>query len=154
LRREGWPRGAGPIFEYAASSRVGILGGHYFTRRQAVNDWCPTHRMFGGAEATAISARRFDADLRMIAVGLRAGLRPLSRAVRVKAKVQVAPYASVSGFRTGRGSAACSIRVAWAAGVDFGNFFESWRANNGGDRHTILTTFHFRRQGRRPDPDI
>jgi hypothetical protein len=154
----------GPIFEYSANNRIALLGGYYFTRQQWAGEWSTTHRYFGGAEATAVSARRIDADVRVIAERFApassAGFARYRERVRVSGKGRIAPYASVEwfqdrqGFRGVRYSGGLRVRGGRGISVDAGYFFEARHLAKGGDRHMVITAFHFRRPGRRADPDI
>lgn len=165
------PRGSGvyqvrggPLVEYELTRRVGVLGGYFFSSQEAGGGWSSTHRPFGGVEATALSRRRYNIDVRVMAERfMPQGGRDFARyreRVRARAKWPAAPYASVEwfqdrqGLRSIRYAAGMRFRLRDSVTLDAGCFFERRPERLGGDRVMLLTTFHFLRPGRRPDADI
>jgi hypothetical protein len=157
---------AGPVVSFAATSRLSLLGGYYFTQQERRdNDFIAGHRLFGGAEGEAWSSSLLRLQWRGLAERFfPGGDPPFNRyrtRVRMSAKTRVAPYAGVELFFDNEGyrSARISTGVTWRASeriqLDLGYFFEERVRRIGFDRHMFSTSLHFR--GKRPrtgDPDL
>jgi hypothetical protein len=153
----------GPIFEIDLNDRVTLIAGYYFVREQDENRWTIINRPFAGGE-TMLWGRGVEVDWRSLlerfVVTHGSDYFRFRNRFRISPPGRTAPYGGVemfvdaNGLRSVRYSAGFRRTFGDEFVVDFGYFFEDRRPMPSGERHMFSTSFHWRNNTRRVDPDF